>query len=86
MEACNDSPEPYVGKKKEESFIEKLKSLINWHSMEGASNTPDHILAQYMNSCLEAFVIAVQQRETWHGRDPRPSHTRYGRDCGKKLR
>ncbi len=69
----NDSPEPYVGKKKEESFIEELTSLINRHSMEGASNTPDYILAQYMNSCLLAFDTAVQQRETWHGRDPRPS-------------
>ncbi|GAJ21261.1 unnamed protein product [marine sediment metagenome] len=80
----DDSPEPYVGQKKEESFTDKLRCLINSESMEGISNTPDFILAQYMNSCLEVFVEAVQQRETWHGRDPRPSHTRYGVELSNK--
>ena len=76
----NDSPESYVSKTKEESFVDKLKRLINSASMEGGSNTPDSVLAQYLESCLLAFDTAVQQRENWHGRDPRPSHTRYGVD------
>lgn len=55
------------------SFQEDLRSLINTHSMEGSSNTPDFILAQYMSHCLIAFETATQQRETWYGRDSRPS-------------
>jgi hypothetical protein len=55
------------------TFVEELAELINKHSQENASNTPDYILAQYLQGCLGAFETAVQQRETWHGRDPRPS-------------
>ena len=54
-------------------FIEELKSVINRHSRENNSNTPDFILAQYLESCLLAFETATQQRETWYGRDVRPS-------------
>ncbi len=54
-------------------FEKSLKSLINKHGRENASNTPDFILAQYMDACLLAFDTAVQQRENWHGRDPRPT-------------
>ena len=61
------------------SFSDELISLINKHSKECGSNTPDFILAQYIEECLSIFETAVQQRETWHGRDPRPSCTRYGK-------
>jgi len=54
-------------------FEKALRELINMESMENASNTPDFILAQYLLSCLDTFDIAVQQRENWYGRDPRPS-------------
>ena len=54
-------------------FEEELRSLINKNSMENASNTPDFILAQFMSACLQMFNTAVQQRETWYGRDARPS-------------
>lgn len=39
------------------TFEEELKELINKHSKENESNTPDFILAQFLNSCLEAFNI-----------------------------
>lgn len=55
------------------AFREDLEGLINQHSRENVSNTPDFVLAQYLNTCLDAFDRAVQQRETWYGRDPRPS-------------
>lgn len=55
------------------SFEKELQQLINKHSRENASNTPDFILAMYMMNCLEAFEQATQQRETWYGREPRPS-------------
>lgn len=54
-------------------FEKELSALINKHSAENASNTPDYILAMYLDACLLAFNTAVQQRETWHGRDSRPT-------------
>lgn len=58
--------------REESQFDKDLASLINKHSMENGSNTPDYILAQYLLSCLMVFNLAVQQRETWYGRDARP--------------
>ena len=54
-------------------FQELLRESINKCSQENASNTPDFILAIYLNNCLDAFNMAIQQRENWYGRDPRPS-------------
>jgi len=56
-----------------DSFRKELESIINCHSMENTSNTPDFILAEYLTSCLLAFDTATQQRETWYGRDARPT-------------
>ena len=56
-----------------DGFRQELESVINKHSKENESNTPDYILAQYLSGCLAVFNIAVQQREAWYGRDPRPS-------------
>jgi hypothetical protein len=50
-----------------------LTSLVNQHSQENASNTPDFILAKYLLACLGAWNTGVQQRETWYGRDARPA-------------
>ena len=58
---------------KDDKFRQELTDLINRYSIESASNTPDYILAMYLHGCLHAFNEAVQQRETWYGRDPRPS-------------
>ena len=55
------------------TFEEELRKLINYHSKENESNTPDFILAQYIMGCLSSYNTAIQQRETWYGRDPRPS-------------
>lgn len=50
-----------------------LASLLNNYNQENASNTPDFILAQYILGCLHVFGVAVQQRENWYRRDPRPT-------------
>lgn len=55
-------------------FQNELAQLINKHSQENASNTPDYILAQYLTQCLAAYNTAVQQRETWYGRNAAPSY------------
>lgn len=51
-------------------FAKELESLINRHSMENASDTPDFILAHYLAACLAAFNTATRDRETWYGRAP----------------
>ncbi len=57
-------------------FLGELEHLINRHSKENESNTPDFILAQYLEGCLKVFNTAVQKRETWYGRNtiPREIH------------
>ena len=52
------------------SFQQELEQLINKHSQENGSNTPDFVLAKYMHNCLGAFNEAVQDRELWYGRKP----------------
>lgn len=49
-------------------FQDELISLINKHSLENGSDTPDFILATYINDCLKSFNAAVQNREVWYGR------------------
>jgi len=58
---------------KDQKFQKEIESVLNRYSRENASNTPDFILAQYLTSCLAAWNTGVQQRETWYGRDGRPS-------------
>lgn len=53
---------------KEEQFIIELTSLLNRYSKENSSDTPDHILAAYIEMCLRSFNVSVRNREDWHGR------------------
>jgi hypothetical protein len=55
-----------------------LAALLNRWSQENTSNTPDWVLAQYLLSCLSAWNVAVQQRETWYGRDCTAAAVRNG--------
>ena len=47
---------------------EELRALLNKHSAENGSNTPDYILASYLMNCLIAFNEAMLNREAWYGR------------------
>lgn len=49
-------------------FQKELEYLINACSVENGSDTPDFILARYLANCLQAFELAVSQREQWYGR------------------
>lgn len=51
-----------------ETFEQELEAVINRHSQENASNTPDFILAQFLLSCLAAWNAGVTRRESWYGR------------------
>lgn len=50
------------------AFEQELRKFINSAHMENASNTPDFILAEYLNTCLKAFNVATRRRESWYGR------------------
>jgi len=54
------------------TFAEELEGLLNAHSQENASNTPDFILASYLLACLAAWNAAVLRRELWYGRESKP--------------
>ena len=49
------------------TFAAELEELLNKHSMENGSNTPDFILAAYLSECFAAFGRAVVAREKWYG-------------------
>lgn len=51
------------------TFRDELCSLINRHSKENGSNTPDFILAEYLTDCLHAFDKAVTRRTQWYSGD-----------------
>jgi hypothetical protein len=53
-------------------FRKGLEQLINQHSLENTSNTPDFVLAKFLTTCLEAFDAATNQRDVWYGIKPRP--------------
>lgn len=44
-----------------------LERLINCHSKENGSDTPDFILAEYLLDCLKAFDRAANERSRWQG-------------------
>ena len=62
------------------SFEQQLATLLNRHSKENGSNTPDFILAAYLSECLTNFNNILQRRAAWYGRidhimgsEPRPA-------------
>ena len=52
---------------KESALRSEIRSAINRHSRENASDSPDFILAHYLLKCLEAFNEATNARDKWHG-------------------
>jgi hypothetical protein len=53
-----------------DEFRKDVETLLNRHSKENGSNTPDFILSNFLSGCLEMFDQAVNGRETWYGRKP----------------
>lgn len=45
------------------SFASELTTLVNRYSKENGSNTPDYVLANFLQNSLAAFDLAVNQRE-----------------------
>lgn len=53
------------------SFQDALSNLINSYSKENDSDTPDFILAKYMEQSLMALCDAVTGRDKYYGFDPK---------------
>jgi hypothetical protein len=51
-------------------FKDELEQLINKYSKESGSDTPDFILAEYLEGCLKVFNKTVKRREQWYGHEP----------------
>ena len=49
-------------------FRKELEALLNRHSIENDSDTPDYILAGYLLACLRAWNQWVPERDRWYGR------------------
>jgi len=49
-------------------FLKELQELINRHSLENNSNTPDFILAEYLVDCLDAYEKIHDANEKWYNR------------------
>ena len=50
----------------ENTFRKELTDLINKHSKENTSDTPDHILAHYIEKSLDAFDHATNSRSEYY--------------------
>lgn len=57
-----------------DGFRREIETVINRHSKENGSDTPDFILAEYLHHCLVVFDQTVRQRDAWYG-----ITTRFGR-------
>lgn len=47
-------------------FEAELRDLINRHSLENSSDTPDYILAAYLERCLLNFNETLTERTRWY--------------------
>jgi hypothetical protein len=44
--------------------------VLNRHSIESASHTPDFLLASYLGRCLDAYAEVVSARDRWFSFNP----------------
>jgi hypothetical protein len=54
------------------TFQEELGCLLNRFSKENGCNTPDFILASFLQGALDNLNAVVNAREKWHGREVEP--------------
>jgi hypothetical protein len=58
---------PAHPKQRYAAFERSLGRVINRHSMENASDTPDFIMAEFLTKILQAFDEMIQARDKWYG-------------------
>lgn len=52
--------------KNKDKFQAELTTLINVHSLENGSDTPDFVLAEYLVSCLESYEKVIEDKKYWN--------------------
>jgi hypothetical protein len=57
-----------------ERFRKQIAAVINMEGRENNSNTPDFLLAEFMESCLVAAEHLIGAREDWYGYHSKPGH------------
>lgn len=62
-----DFGKDFESQNEDQDFRKQLQNLINSLSKENGSDTPDFILAEYLDDCLKAFDKAVSRREDLSG-------------------
>jgi len=55
-------------------FRKELESLINRHSMENLSNTPDYLIARYLLKTFRGLNDCVQARDKFYNMKPLAQH------------
>ena len=49
-----------------DTFKQELTDLLNRHSKENESDTPDFMLAEYLIMCLNAYEVTLNDRRDWY--------------------
>jgi hypothetical protein len=79
--AANPKQKPDAPK----TFTQELTALVNRYSKENGSNTPDYVLANFLQNSLAAFDLAVNQRAD-HGEPDLVTRIKNKmRDAGKEI-
>ena len=55
----------------------ELEELINKHSIENGSNTPDFMLADYLKGCLDTFNQIICARDKWYSVHLEPCNSHF---------
>lgn len=71
------SAEAHAQMDRDTALREDLRRAINRNSREGRSNTPDHILAEYLMQCLQAYEAAHNNTQVWMGSNPTMGYREY---------
>lgn len=75
-------------------FRKELEKLVNHHSLENGSDTPDFLLAEFLTDCLTIFDRTVAAREKWYGREqvavsvidaPKECESPFCDSCGVRM-
>ena len=54
---------------KQINFEQELTQLLNKYSKENDSNTPDFILSEYLQGCLNTYNKTLKARDKWFNID-----------------
>lgn len=50
-----------------QQLAKEFAEVINKHSMENESNTPDWVIGMFLVGCLEQFNFSICNRDNWYG-------------------